>query len=354
MSIPWRSAVFTLAVLAVSLAHAATQDRLYVPLGGANAIAIIDPATDAIVGRIEGVPAVHGLAATPDARLLVAGSFSEQPAGAPPPKPAGMSADDHAAHHRAPPGGAAATPAAVSVVSIVSTASNEVIRRIDVPGAVHHVAVSPDGRTAVVTHPGTGTVSIIDLATYRLAGTVATGPLPNYAVYAPDGKRLYVSNAGNGTVSDVDTSRWVVLRNILVGESPEHMALSHDGATLYVANVKDGSVSVVGLDRGEVRETLKTGAALHGVDLSDDDDTLYVSVIGGNRVVAFDLAGGGSKPIDLAPAPYHLAVVRGGSKLYVASASEPKIWVVRTPRLDVIGEILVGAKAHQMVQLTLP
>ncbi|NIR30828.1 MAG: beta-propeller fold lactonase family protein [Gammaproteobacteria bacterium] len=338
------------AALAVPATHAVGAE-LYIPLGSDDAIVVVDTERDAIVGRIDGVPAVHGLAATPDGARLVAGSYAEGPADSEPPaKPAGVSEDEHAAHH-APTAPTASAPAsALSTVSVLRTKDRSVVRRIDVPGAVHHVAVSPDGRLAVVTHPSQGTISAIDLETYQVLATVATGPLPNYAAFGPDARRVYVSNAGNATVSEVDAGRWIVRRNFVVGESPEHVVLSRDGVTLYVNNVVDGSVSVLALPEGEVVRTIPLGAALHGIDLSEDGETLFVSVMGEDRLAAVNAASSKTRSATLAPAPYHLAVVRGTDKVYVSSANEPKVWVVDQGSLDVRGEIPIGGKGHQMVQ----
>jgi len=325
---------------------------MYVPLGGEGKIVVIDAAQDKIVNTINGLAAVHGLAATPDGRFLVAGSFEEREAGsAVPDKPSGVTEEEHAAHHGGAPDGAEKAGAVVSTVSVVRTSDGSVVRRIDVPGVVHHVAVSPNGRFAVVTHPNEGGISVIDLASYEVVATIATGPSPNYAAFNRDGGQVYVSNAGNGTVSAVDTGRWIIRWNVVVGTSPEHLVLSKDGATLYINNVEDGTVSVIAVGEQKVVQTIPIGTTLHGIDLSDDGRTLFVADLGEDRLVSIDLATGATRSVSLAPAPYHLAVVRGSGKLYVSSADDPKIWVVDRNSLAVHGEIPIGGKGHQMVLL---
>jgi YVTN family beta-propeller protein len=325
---------------------------MYVPLGGEGKIVVVDTAQDKIVDMIDGLPAVHGLAGTPDGRLLIAGSYEERaPDSAAPDKPTGVTEEDHAAHHGAAPAGASKTPPVVSTVSVIRTADKSIVRRIDVPGVVHHVAVSPNGGFAVVTHPNEGGISVIDLTSYEVVANVATGPSPNYAVFALDGSQVYVSNTGNGTVSAVDTGRWIVRWNVVVGTSPEHVVLSKDGATLYVNNVEDGTVSVIGVAEQKVVQTISVGTTLHGIDLSDDGKTLFVADLGEDKLVSVDLATGATRGATLAPAPYHLAVVRGTGKLYVSSADEPKVWVVDRNSLAVHGEIPIGGKGHQMVLL---
>lgn len=342
--------VFAIAVIFASALPATAQDALYIPLGSAGEVAIVDTGQDAVVGTIPGLPAVHGLAATPDGRLLIAGSYEEREAGGgPSPRPSGVSEDEHADHH-ARPSADAGSGSFVSTLSVVRTDDGSIMRRIDVPGAVHHVAIDPDGRLAAVTHPNQDAVSLIDLRSFAVVATIATGPLPNYAVFSQDGGSIYVSNAGNDTVSEVDSERRIVLRNIVVGKSPEHVVLSPDGRTLYVNNVEDGAVSVVSLDEGEVTESIPIGAVPHGIDLSDDGGTLFVSAMGDDELVAVDLTGGGGQSVVLAPAPYHLAALRGSGKLYVSSAENPTIWVLDQRDLTTLGEIAIGGKGHQMVQ----
>lgn len=324
-------------------------ERVYVPLGGNGEIAVVDVATDTVGARIPGLTAVHGLAATPDGRFLIAGSYEARKAGAPAPdRPSGVPEDEHEAHHRAPPPGAA--DGELSTVSIIDRKSAEVVRRIDVPGAVHHVAVSPDGRFAVATHPQGGGITAIDLGSSLVVANLATGPLPNYAVFSPDSRILYVSNAGNDTISAIDTGRWIVKWNLVAGSSPEHIVLASDGSRLFVNNVDGGTVSVIDTGAQKVERTIAVGDTLHGVDLSDDGRTLFVAALGDNKLAAIDLVTGVYKSVRLAPAPYHLATIRGTGKIYVSSSEELKMWVVEADNLRVIGEIAIGGKGHQMVQ----
>ncbi len=337
------------ATLAVASA-ASARNVAYVPLGDANALVIVDTDTDKVVGRVDGLPGVHGLAGTPDGRFLIAGSNVAREKGKKaPPKPKGMSAKQHEAHHKKP-AGVKTIGDEVSTLTILRTSDNAVVRRVDVPGGVHHVAVSPDGRLAVVTHPAEGTISAIDLETFKLVANVPTGALTNYVAFSPDGAVVYVSNAGNGTVSAVDTKRWYVRWNAVVGESPEHLVLSKDGRRIYVNNVDDGSVSILDTGKRAVVKTIKVGEGLHGIDLADDGKTLIVAALGDDKIVSIDLASGKTRTATLKPTPYHLATVRGTGKVYVSSSDKPKIWVVDQKSLKVLGEIPIGGKGHQIVQ----
>lgn len=341
------------AAFALALTPAAAQAAtVYIPQGSAGSVAVVDGTTDDVVARLTGLPAIHGLGGAPGARYLVAGSYAESQAGATEvAKPAGVSEDEHAAHH----GGAAAPSPdggrSVGLLTVLDAADGTPVRRLEVPGAVHHVAVSPDGAVAVATLPNDDGVSIVSLSDLTVRPLVRTGPLPNYAAFSPDGSRAYVSNSGNGTVSEIDVERGIVRRNLIAGESPEHLVMAPDGGTLYAVDAEAGSVIALSLATGEAAGSFAVGGALHGLDLSDDGRTLFVSGRDRDELLAIDLASGKQRRLGLAPAPYHVAAVRGTGKLYVSSRDEPKVWVVDQASLETLGAIEIEGEGHQMVVL---
>ncbi len=348
-------------LLGLAAASGAPADEVYVPLGGAGKVLVVDAASDRPEGTIAGLPAAHGLAATPDGRFLVVGSFAEREPGTAPPEPEGMSREEHAAHHpkrgmkmdEKAEGGMAMEAAAgpVSTVSVVDLAEREVVRRIDVPGAVHHVAVSPDSRYALVTQPNADSVTAIDLGDFAVVATIPVGSLPNYAVFAPDGSRAYVSSAGSDKVVEIAVGDWKVVREIATGGSPEHLVIDREGARLYVNNNGDGTVGEIDLAAGEQVRAIPVGDALHGIDLGDDGRTLFVAIMGENKLTAYDLTTGTFRSSKLPSGPFHVMTVRGRGKLYVSSAEEAKVWVIDRETLEVREEIPIEGKGHQMSQL---
>jgi YVTN family beta-propeller protein len=325
---------------------------VYIPLGTANEILVVDASTDTPIRSIDGVVNPHGLAVTPDGKTLVAGSNKEAAPGAvaAPPKPEGLSEEEHRSHH--PPAAGQAPvdgiTAGKSHVDIIDAGTGRILRRIDVTGAVHHVAITPDGRYAITTHTTAGGVSVIDIRAQKLDRTIATGPFPNYAAATSDGKRVYVSNAGNNTVSEIDTGHWIVSRNFVVGSVPEHIVLSGDNDTLYVNNVNEGTVSVIGLGAETKATRIDVGKEPHGIELSSDGATLFVSAKADDKLVSVNLADGSRRELTLAPAPYHVTRIAGTGKLYVSSREEPKVWVVDADRLVILSVIPVRGEGHEM------
>lgn len=333
-------------------ASAHANGQLFIPLGSSDSIQIVDPGTNKVTGRIDGVSAVHGLAITPDGNLLVAGSFDERvPGTAMLTRPEGVSADDHAAHHSPKDTASDATAdPVVSTLTILDARSGKVRRHIDVPGGVHHVATSPDNRYAALTHPSEDLVTLVDLEGFQVVATVKTGSMPNYAVFSPDGKSVYVSDSSDGRISEIKTQGWSVTRRLEVGESPEHVVMTADGTRFYTNNVGDGTVSEVDLENWHVTRRFTTGSTPHGIDLSADGRFLMVSVMDEHKLMRIDLLSGEKKTLQLDQAPYHLATHRGGGRVFVSSADSPKLWVVNPDTLTAESEIAIAGKGHQMAQ----
>ncbi len=320
---------------------------VYVPLGSANEILVIDGERDRVVGSIGDVNNAHGLAASTVNDILVAGSMSLAPKDQAIPE--GMSEDDHNAHHAHSQSRKALAAGHRSKVTIIDGNTQRVIKRIDVDGISHHSAITPDGKYALVTHTTQGNVSIIDLHQKSLLKTLETGPVPNYVLVTRDGKYAYVSNSGNNTISEVEIDQWTVGRRFKTGATPEHMVFSKDEKILYVINVGGDSVSAISLVNRRTLATYPVGQGPHGIEISDDGTRLYVSNKQGNSITLIDLKTNDTHALELDPAPYHIKSISGTGKLYVSSRTKPVIWIIDQTSLELIGQIPIRGEGHQMV-----
>jgi DNA-binding beta-propeller fold protein YncE len=342
------------AALLMTTAMAVAQPIVFVPEGSAGTVRMIDAATGETIKRITGLEAVHGLSGATGVPYLVAGSYAEtdRAAIAELTQPEDVSENEHVAHHAKPedkpigPSGAG-----ISILSVLDAPTGEIIRRIEVPGAVHHTAVSPDGRFAVATHPSGDGISVIDLTTFALTAFVPTGSMPNYAAFGSDPGFVYVSNAGNGTVSEVDLDRGIVRRNMVAGNAPEHFVIDPDKALLYAADADAGDVIELSLKDGTVTRSFSIGGELHGLDLSDDRATLFVAGRGEDKIAAVVLSTGAVTFASLSPEPYHLTNIPGTGTFYVSSRAEPKVWIINQATLTAVGDFQIEGEGHQMVAL---
>lgn len=111
-----------------------------------------------------------------------------------------------------------------------------------------------DQRTGI---PVSGTVSVIDTATNTVVKTIEVGLHPVGMALSPKGDRVYVTNANSDTVSVINTATDTVTKTLnvgvmdrsgkvpVLGSSPNAVTVSPDGRTLYVANAAQNAVAVV-------------------------------------------------------------------------------------------------------------
>ncbi len=125
----------------------------------------------------------------------------------------------------------------------IDTASNTVIGTVGIRNNASSIALSPDGKAAVVITSGNDSVVGIDLAAGQVKWTVAVGKRPDSLVVTPDGQQaLVASNGGGVTVIDLATRK---VSNLPVGDSAQDITLSPNGSFGFVATLSD----VVRFDR---------------------------------------------------------------------------------------------------------
>jgi len=309
-----------LGLVGILVASTATA-AVYIPEGSAGTALRLD-ANYAVKGRITGLGNIHGMTASPERNLLIGASLKMQPSKT-------------------------KSGAKVSLISLIDMTSGKIIRQIELPGMVHHVTTSADGRYVLATHPKMGAVSIIDLTTNTVTATVKTGPMPNYAVYDPKTSDFYVSNAGNNTISRVDPVAGAVTKNFKTPGGAEHLAIDVPGRRLFAAEADAGELSVLNVDTGAVLGTTQIGGELHGVAYDGKNDVVYVSAREKGAIARIDMKTGALVLQPIGPQPYHMAL--DGRMLLISSAGKNLVWAVDTATNKVVKTIPTNARGHQMV-----
>ena len=100
----------------------------------------------------------------------------------------------------------------------------------------HALTLTPDGLTLVVANPDSGSVSVVDTASHQVVAEIAVGITPRSVAIDGDG-RVYVANEGSDTLSLVDLAGPTVTATVPVGDRPVAVALSPDGRILAVSEM---------------------------------------------------------------------------------------------------------------------
>ena len=128
----------------------------------------------------------------------------------------------------------------------------------------HGLAFLPGDTLAAVTAEAARAVLVVDVRDGRVVDTRSTGGRGSHMVAVPArGDRAFTGNIADATVSALDLRRAPPpapddsARHIAVGRAPEGIAVTPDGRQLWVGSNRDSLVLVVDAERGTAVDTLR-------------------------------------------------------------------------------------------------
>ena len=173
-------------------------------------------------------------------------------------------------------------------LSIINAATGKETARVPLGGKYPRgIAVSPDSRTAYIALMGSDRLVRVDLGTRTVHPFAQTGDGPRHIVESPDGKYLYVTNNGDGTVSKVDRATGRVLKFVRTGVEPRSLAISPDGAAVYSVNYESSTVTKLRTSDLKVVDEVKTDHHPIGITYEPTKQAVWVACYGGS-ILAFD------------------------------------------------------------------
>jgi YVTN family beta-propeller protein len=173
-------------------------------------------------------------------------------------------------------------------LSVINAATGKETARIPLGGKYPRgIAVSPDSRTAYIALMGSDRVVRVDLAGRTVHPFAQTGDGPRHIVESPDGRYLYVTNNGDGTVSKVERRTGKVLKWVRTGVEPRSMAISPDGAAIYSVNYESSTVTKLRTADLTVVDEVKTDHHPIGITYEPTRKMVWVACYGGS-ILVFD------------------------------------------------------------------
>ena len=281
-----------------------------------------------------------------------------------------------------------------SNLAFVDPAKLEVLARVPTGNAPHEVAVSTDGRTALVANYGTGpepgsTISIISTADrkelkrlslpfLRPHGTFAIGShifftaegshvvarydvasgaidwvqgsdanTTHMVIVMPGEKKMYTANIASDSVSVIDLAnapRAIRVTPIAVGKGPEGIDLSPDGKEIWVSHRSDGGLSIIDTSTDKVIGTIALGTKMaNRVKFTLDGKRVLVSDPPSNQLLVIDVASHQVvKKIDSEANPEGLLIAPDGKRAFVACAGAGKVAVLDLDTMTFTGSVATG------------
>jgi DNA-binding beta-propeller fold protein YncE len=205
-------------------------------------------------------------------------------------------------------------------------------------GAVRYVAtgsypygaaITPDGRTGLVSNEASGTVSFIDISSGTKLGDVDLGHLshPEGIVIDREGRRAYVTvaNADRVAVLDIATRSVVdslsTARSFGDGTSPVALALTPRSDELVVAESGADELSVFRTDDGTLAGRIPTAAYPADVQVTPD----------GRSLLWISAKGLGSGPNPNGPSPFETTDANTNSFQYLPIITFGKAGILSFP-----------------------
>ena len=220
-----------------------------------------------------------------------------------------------------------------------------------------NIAVSPDGRFAVVTNNGLSkpSLSVIDIANWTVKSTFVLDHAWHGLAWSPDGTKVYSGGAAQNNVQEFAFADGVLTRArtfALPAQTGDTfaggLAVSKDGRTLFATRVFALTLSTIDLATGQVTKTVQLAAEPYTCVISPDGKLLYVSLWGGARVDVY--SADSLEQVDSFPTGDHpnaLVLSPDGQRLFVACASGASIWVLDTFSGEAIEQVSTNLYSEQ-------
>jgi DNA-binding beta-propeller fold protein YncE len=299
----------------VAAAQAPAAARLLVLLRNASALAIVDPASGRVLGRVPVVTDPHEVAVTPDGRTAFVASPREG-------------------------------------ISVIDVAAMKELRRVD-PGAFsapHDVLFA--GGKLYFTAEGFKTIGRYDPAADRVEWMLGIGQDGTHMmVLARDQQTMWVPNRGSNSVSVIDgvaggPPKFKVTAIPVPGKTPEGLDLSPDGRELWTATRGDGGVSIVDTASRKVIESLNLKLAdANRLKFAPDGKVLIMDGGAGTLVVVDAAARKEIKRLKVAPGDSGdggIFVMPDGSRAYLGLRDDHSVVVIDLKTLEIENRFAMG------------
>ena len=302
-----RLAVLSVAISAVGARSGAQtpSPALLVLEKSDEQLAIVDPASMKVTGRVPSGGAPHEVVASDDGKFAYISNYASERGVL-----KTLSVIDLAAVKahaivdlgalRAPHGLAFAdgkvyfTAEQNKVIGRYDPASNQVDWILGTgQNVTHMVALSRDAKTIFTSNIGSDSICIIEPGSGRSGWAVTAVPVgkrPEGFDLSPDGKEVWAANSGEGTVSIVDVASKKVTATIdLKTKRSNRLKFTPDGKLALISDDGGGELVVVDTATRKERKRIKVGKGAEGTLVQPDGARAYVALSGENAVAVIDL-----------------------------------------------------------------
>ena len=172
-------------------------------------------------------------------------------------------------------------------ISVVDTGTRRELARIPVGDEPIQVLLS-NGKL-FVSNLSSNDISVIETATFQVLRHIETAVQPLDMALAPDGRTLYATNSGAAalTIVDVESGQTYTIRLSDIGSGPYGIAATTD--KIFTTDIANNQVLVI-TPQGDVTRRIDVPAQPRSLALAPDGQRLYVTSMGTSRLTLIDPA----------------------------------------------------------------
>jgi YVTN family beta-propeller protein len=299
----------------VAQAQAVTPSLLLILNKVENTLAIVDPVTLRVLGKVATGEGPHEVVASADGRTAYVANYGVQ-------GKAGNS------------------------ISIIDLNARREIKRLELGPLLRPHGIVVAGGKVYFTAEVNRVIARYDPVADRVDWIMGTGQsITHMLVITPDGRRAYTANIASDTVSSIDFAAPVPqqVSQIQVGKQPEGIDVSPDGREVWVGQNGDGQISIIDTATNKVKETIKVGEVPIRVKFTPDGKRVLVSDPKAGELIVLDAATRRElKRLKVAGTPVGILVAPDGSRAFVAAIEANKVMVLDLLKLEMSGAIEAG------------
>jgi DNA-binding beta-propeller fold protein YncE len=224
-----------------------------------------------------------------------------------------------------------------NTASLVDAASGRAIATLPTGIGPHEVAVSHDGRTALVSNYGVrgtagNSITVIDIPRARITRTLDLGhrTRPHGMALFPGDTVVAVTSETSHAIFVVDIRDGRVMDSLPSNGRATHMlGLSALGDRLVMANIADGTITSMNPEMPSSAQTIRVAAQPEGIAITPDGNTAWVGSNRDSVVLVVDLRSG--QPVDTLRnfgLAYRMAVSPDGRVVVITDPVKAQVRVV--------------------------
>ena len=231
-----------------------------------------------------------------------------------------------------------------NTASLLDVASKRVVATLPTGNGAHEVAVSHDGRWAVVSNYGVrgapgNTLTVIDVPAASVARTIDLGDFkrPHGSAFLPGDSLFAVTSEMSKAIVLVDFKKGTVVGSIPTNHPASHMlAMTADARRIYTSNVADGTVSELDVPGRKFIREFNVAPAVEGIAVSPGGEQVWVGSNQAKTVTIIDpRAGSPEGTMSGFGMPYRLAVTPDGRTVVITDPPNAVVRIVdRATRRD--------------------